>query len=301
MPPRSLEYALLARIGEHMCDCLVSVSKAHLQSILVLFDHMLHDPPGLWEEGSALGVDERWETLRSLSARAWLERYSASFHGTRVIGFELFKRQVRYLSQFYGRVLHPDTRCSLPVPTAHRMLRGSGGADAAGVSSSASSTEALSDTEELRAQRRGLVDLLANIRQRVCREPPPPEEQAQRVYAFSPTEVRRLVELACTTQEQLVLMLFLTTGLRLGGVARLRLNGPAPRTPTEVPDELTTTEKLNRVRTIHPTDCCRVLLARWYAHGRPGPTDSSYVFPCPVAGAYDKPVNPRYIWRSAGN
>ena len=92
-------------------------------------------------------------------------------------------------------------------------------------------------------------------------------------YAFCPDEVRRMVELACSTLEQLVVMLFLTTGLRLGGLARLQLHGKVIRSaPTEgailrtpvvesdVPPELTTVEKQNKHRRVRPTTACRVLL-----------------------------------------
>lgn len=138
-----------------------------------------------------------------------------------------------------------------------------------------------------------------------------------------------MVEMACTTQihgfpgiphqkatkkdttkreicvgEQLIVMLFLTTGLRIGGVARLQLSGPPPQRTADVPIELITTEKNNKARTIRPTACCRVLLARWYTHGRrtiPSNDGSSrYVFPSASNAldpkGRDHSVGTRHIW-----
>lgn len=99
-------------------------------------------------------------------------------------------------------------------------------------------------------------------------------------------------------------MLFLTTGLRIGGVARLQLSGPPPQRTADVPIELITTEKNNKARTIRPTACCRVLLARWYTHGRrtiPSNDGSSrYVFPSASNAldpkGRDHSVGTRHIW-----
>ena len=300
-------YHLLSRIGERMLDCLASVSKAHMQTILGLVDHLLHAPPGLWAPGCTLDVEERWAYLRGLTARAWLQRYADVFFAhdpQRRIGFDLFKRHIRYLSHLHGRVLNPTaTARTIPVPSAHRVTASARpGADdddddgsSVGFGSSGATTEA---DNAACAERHELLGLLGDMRQRFCRPPPSPVEQASRVFAFSPAEVRRMVELACTTQEQLMVVLLLTTGLRIGGLARLQLPGPAPRTAAEVPRELVTTEKNNTLRRILPSECCRVLLARWYSGGRRTTIhhpDSPYVFPCPQ-GRQNRPVSTRYVW-----
>lgn len=330
LPPRAGEYTLLTRIGEHMSHCLMSLSKQHLQSILVLFDHLLHDPPRLWNEAEGGTLEDHWRRLRELSPRDWLQRYAQGFQSepARRIGFDLFKRQVRYLSLFYSRVLHPDSRLTIPLPSHHRrVLRrweplvterhrdqqddvrpdgytssSSSAVGDYGATSFGSSGGGLSDAnEQALHERRELVTLLAEIRERCCHPPVEPMLAATRTFAFTPTEVRRMVEMACTTLEQLTLLLLLTTGLRIGGLARLQCppGTPTPRTAAEVPPELYTTEKNNRVRTIRPTWCCRCLLARWYTHGRrtaPGHTMSAYVFPCPQ-GLTDRAVTPHFIWR----
>lgn len=335
LAPRSVEYALLCRIGERMAGVLHSVSKSHLQSILVLFDHVLHDPPGLWPADCTERLEERWRFLAGLSPRQWLERYGATFREGRRIGFDLFKRQVRYLSQFHARVLHPDTRRYIPVPQCSGATVVVGGdSDAAGGTRrrgrqpadgwSSLSEDASSGSEEDGGQeRRDLLRLLSDLRRRLCKDAPDLHEQAERLYAFTPSEVRRMVELACvppvgrcpppttwnispcrpTTQEQLILMLLLTTGLRIGGVARLQLpGGRTPRAAADVPAELTTLEKHGRLRRIHPTECCRVLLARWYQQGRHaggdnGGATTTYVFPAGGSGSTTTGhVGARHVW-----
>lgn len=218
LPPGGPEYALLTRVGERMSGCLASVSKGHLQSILVLFDHLLHDPPRLWPVGCQDSLEERWRFLQGLSAREWLYRYGALFqrrrpdddqddHEDRRIGFDLFKRQVRYISQFHGQ-LHPnDHRRHIPVPTCHRITWHNGGGGMADHGSTAlswsssssfgsSGGETAEDDEAARVERRSLVNLLGDLRQRCCRPPTSALEEAERRFAFTPAEVRRLVEMA---------------------------------------------------------------------------------------------------------
>jgi hypothetical protein len=338
MPPRSVEYALLGRIGERLSGCLASVSKNHLQSILVLFDqgttaslvpgfdHVLHDPPSIWPaEG---GLEERWEFLHTLSPRDWLERYAATFvaadaNHPRRIGFDLFKRQVRYLSQFHSRVLHPDTKRCIPMPARHRAgtptgregvpvhTAAVGGRRGRGVLVVVQRLLLRFDRGGPVRPRRGRPRGAAGACQPAGRPSPALLSRAPASDDGGGAHVRllpaggttahghglhhpgaRAPRPAVPCREQLILVLFLTTGLRLaqpgaarrragaGGVARLRLLGSVPhssgraRAPcvppppaTEVPDELTTTEKHNRVRCIRPTSAVRP----WEGRTRPRP------------------------------
>ena len=309
------EYILLCRIGEAMAACLNSVSKAHMQAVLNLFDHLLHDPPGLWPPDSADDADVRWAFLRGMRPTDWLRRYGSIMSlAERRVGFDLFKRHVRYLSRFHGRVLHPDTRRYIPVPGA--MLR-RGRPPTFGYASSASfgSSSGVSEGEErVYAERREMLDLLAELRVTCCKDVGDPRgvdaapgaagDPAGRTFVFSPAEVRQIVDQACTTQEQLVVMLLLTTGMRIGGVARLRLpeNGGPIRCAADVPDELTTVEKNQRIRRVRPTACVRVLLARWYVRGRRAAPTNGYVFPSPLqvtpeGQPRETHVASRHIWR----
>ena len=102
--------------------------KLHLQCALGLFDHLLHDPPSLWQPPVATGnntteetVDDRWRFLCGLSPSAWLERYGlvlankktmmmASSSSPRKISFALFNRQVRCISLFHIPRPQKDTK-----------------------------------------------------------------------------------------------------------------------------------------------------------------------------------------------
>lgn len=338
----SPSYHLLARIGERMLDCLASVSKAHMQTILVLVDHLLHAPPGLWAPGSSDDVEQRWAFLQGISARAWLQRYADVFFAddpNRRIGFDLFKRHIRYLSHLHGRVLNPTAVArTIPVPSAHRVTTDAhretpstdetdeGSDSGMGFGSSGATTEA---DNAASTERQQLLGMLGDMRQRFCRPPPSPVEQANRVFAFTPTEVRpgrgsgcrdpvatdggtrlqhtgtgaRFPNTTAPQREQLMILLLLTTGLRIGGLARLQLSGPVPLTAADVPRELVTMEKSNNLRRILPSECCRVLLARWYNGGRRTTIhhpESPYVFPCPQ-GRLNRPVSTRYVWEVCRN
>lgn len=281
-----------------------------MQGVLNLFDHMLHDPPGLWPPDSVDGAADRWRYLASLTPLQWLRRYETVYAERGVpIGFDLFKRHIRYLSQFHGRVLHPDTRRYIPVPGS-ALRRSKTAAFLAGYPSSASfgSSSGMSeDDERVHTERRELLDLLAELRTRCCKEEDRGTGGAEKTFAFSPGEIRRLVDHACTSLEQLVLMVLLTTGMRIGGVARLQF--PAGTDPArirradDVPSELMTVEKNARCRRILATRCVRCLVARWCQRGRrPTPMENRYVFPSPLRTTEDgRPrethVSSRHIWR----
>lgn len=335
---RSAEYRLLLRVGEEMARCLGrDTGRRHMQSVLAFFDRLLFPDPSVGAAPLLVGDDADdgeggWAApLLPLGPEDWLRRYRAAFvdnggeqqqQRRRRIGFDLFKRHMRYLRLLHAEVLHPGS--SLTIPAASVLGRHTGTAsrprlclkrprpsewsdgdtDGDAVANGAPTTV----TDE-RSRRHELVEMLYALRQCACHPPPPPLAAVERVYAFSPAEVRRMVESASGTLEQLVLMLFLTTGLRIGGLSRLRAPGapPPPNGATSEADvarELITLEKNERVRRIRPTACCRTLLARWYRQGRPPsstpPTSHHhYVFPSPAPGnepAGSRPISTRHLF-----
>lgn len=80
---------------------------------------------------------------------------------------------------------------------------------------------------------------------------------------------------------------FLTTGLRIGGLVRLQWpqNSAPPSTScirgSDIPMELSTVEKNNRIRRVRLSDTCRILAARWFnpGGGRAHSARSCYLFP----------------------
>jgi len=132
-----------------------------------------------------------------------------------------------------------------------------------------------------RDDRKQLQQLVAQLRAELCTTPDGIEEST-RVYAFSPAEVRAIIEVAGTTKERLVVVLFFTTGMRIGGLARLRVPDEFRETrainASQMPEYLSTVEKNGKVRKVRITDACRVLVARWYSNGR-AKGSHRYLFP----------------------
>lgn len=79
--------------------------------------------------------------------------------------------------------------------------------------------------------------------------------------------------------------MFLTTGLRIGGLVRLqwpRADAPLSGKKIcgmDIPTELSTVEKNHRIRRVRLSETCRILAARWYNEGRPHVDSSTYLFP----------------------
>lgn len=164
-----------------------------------------------------------------------------------------------------------------------------------------------------RLGRQTLRAMVADLRQRLCsgeRAPPHTADDDGGRFAFTCDEVERILAAAHTTEERLVVFLLLTTGLRIGGLARLALALP-PRAvrAADLPASATAVEKNGAVRTVQLSAVCRVLLARWWRDGRRGPPPATsgggggeqqtvrrmtMVFPgrhCPDVG-----VSTRHLW-----
>ena len=80
-----------------------------------------------------------------------------------------------------------------------------------------------------------------------------------------------MISAAATVLERLILMLFMHTGMRIGGVSRLQF--PECPKPTgnglrfcgsDMPSKIITIEKGNKGRVVCIPDACRLLLAQWY-------------------------------------
>lgn len=316
------DHALLSRLVDEMTVHLRSLSRAHLQHIAAFLDVLVFGT-GVEGVGSVLSlnsgdtVEDRWRELQRLQARDWLRRLEVTHQhkkksdgGAGGITFDHFKRLVRYVSVLHGRVLHNTTTTgttTIPVPlAAGRVLCTQGLPELSTGASTSMALVTTSSGDEPHPhrgpgevdERRRLREELQRLRGLLCRERDEVAE-ANRLFAFDAAEVRAILDAAGTPLERLVVCLFLTTGLRIGGLARLRVP-PAPSTyrcGAEVPPELSTVEKGNRVRRVRLTDTCRILVARWYAHGRPtAPATSTPSFLFPSARDPTRSMSPRRLW-----
>lgn len=337
-----VDYRLLARLADECAAHLRSVSRGHLQRMCGLLDALLHhhsDPPFLLSSSSSLGdddVDGRWRWLATRQARHWMRRYGEVMlvrrrrrrhdgeegGGLGLISFDHFKRHMRLLAIIHGKVFQPDAKVTVPIPSSGGRIHCSEALwelSSCASSSSAASRKANDDDDDDN-ERHLLRDVLGSLRSSVVRLPSPPDAAAavedHRAYAFNPREVRAVVEAAATTEERLVILLFLTTGLRIGGLCRLRVAPPLlqlqrrPVAPRDVPTELSTVEKNGRVRRVRLCGTCRILVARWYEHGRHrGDNDgaavasSPYLFPGVPHHHHQqtqqqrwRPVSTRHVW-----
>ena len=287
-----VEYRLLARVGRAMGDHMRSVSRNGLYQVLLFFDPLLHGRtvlPPLWPP-AVDDLEARWNVLRALTAMDWLRRYRGLFpqlsgldgRPPRTVSFPLLRKELRWLSVFHHRVLHGGAREVVAIPTPRP--NGRIGTLAPGLLGNMSSDDDVdgtaSGTDDARClqSRQTLTEEICALRGAVVSHST--ADAAEVVKTFSPEEVRRIVLAAESTRERLVVMLLLTTGLRRGGVARLRgpPNGSTTMHARDVPTKLCTTEKNNVNREVRLSPMVRILVAHWYRHCR-GSVSGPYLFP----------------------
>lgn len=278
--PSDPHFRLLERVGVAMAECLQSVSKAHLQKVLqfaqaLLADRVVGDVPA----------------LADMSARDWLLRYREVFvRGAPHLAPDTFKNHMRTLCRLHAKVFQPGARVRVPVPFV-AMRPATTAAETAESSASSSSFTASSGEEEEedeRATRREVRALMLEIRHAVVRG----DDGEEKLFSFSPAEVRAIVAGAVSTVERLVVWLFLTTGLRIGGLARLRAGVGPFRTAADVPRVMATNEKNNRERRVVVGPAGRALVCRWYREDRRA-ADDAYLFPGAAPG---RPASTRWLW-----
>ena len=151
------------------------------------------------------------------------------------------------------------------------------------------------DEQALHQQRR-LLRRVREILHDRCRRLPPlacDNEEAEPFFAFTAAEVRAILEAAVSTLERLIVLLFLTTGVRIGGLTRLRTGGKKKFLHiTEVPATLRTLEKNGRMHTVFLTPACRTLVVDYH---RQVPSGSDYLFPSPRIPSH--PISTSFVWK----
>lgn len=303
------EYQLLERIGREFSEFLKSVSKAHLQRILLFFDMMIHREPCVVAQMEDADIDERWSLLRRLSAREWLQNYKTKRNALGKCGFALFNAEVRFLRIMHEKVLNSRGKSDAAIPkpsksgswismSAEYVKEEGNSSGSTSFGSSASSSECEAHAQ---AQRTAMRELLAQIQEEVCVKNET-TEAPDCVFALSPSEVRRTIGAADSRLERLVTVLFVTWGLRIGGLCRLQFssehNVGSIRMAEDVPSMMHTTEKNQKIRHIGPLNAvCRRLIADWCLYDRPK-VPSSYLFPSVKRTAC---VSTNHVWRLCRN
>lgn len=296
-PEARPRYHLLLRIGERLAtDVLRSVSKGHLQKLLLLVDRLLPN-------------DDVQHVVEEWTAVDWLERYLEVGTGRERISVGQLQRHLRTLHVMHHRIFRPQDAVVVPVTTTGivgRHLGYEGGSTASSSSLDFGSTGSSETDDAIRSEQQRARALVGTIRMQRCHGAAAAQDhhtpdQPERVFAFSAREIRAIL-LACTsTVERLVVLLLLTTGLRIGGLSRLRL----PKATTDeirgrdVPRTLPTTEKNGVSRTVVLTSAVRILVARWLREGGFGTSASAsatttYLFPSPCRP--NAPVSTHHLW-----
>ena len=301
------EREVLSRLVDEVTSGLHNVSRQHVYKIALFVDNVVFGR-GVPQRGRITGadvadlspssVDACVVRLRRLTARDWLHRYQG-LYAVGGVSFDQFKRHMRYLAILHGG---GGSATRIPLPSVGgRVFCADPLEDLSSAATSAS--QAAEGAEDGgRAHRVDLRRLVARVQQ-ACVRGTDGGEDPDRIYAFTPDEVRSIVGAAVSDEERLFVLLLLSTGLRLGGLCRLRLaeadrrtlgaSGAPPYRASQMPVSFPTTEKNGKCRVVRLPNICRVLLARWFSHSRPA-SDTAFVFPSRVkAGEH---VSLRYGW-----
>jgi hypothetical protein len=272
LPDHHLRYSTLVNLVLGIVPHLRAVSKACLQRTARMLDRVLC--AAHWDT-------DPWHTLTERTLEDWLHAYKLAHPSPASIGFPLFKREMRVLSIVYEHVLgHHGLNATLPIPR-------SASSNAYGITNtpfgSSSSSSERGDTQS--AERLRIRVTMGDMRRTLCRVSQDNATLSEVQTAFTPNEIDRILKAAASTTERLVVALLLSTGLRIGGVARIRLPFELPNGTIQhgrdTPTTLVTLEKGNRSRTVQLSHSVRILLAHWWQGERKSICSSTntYVFP----------------------
>ena len=258
--PDRVEYRLLSHIGRHLIPKMSSVSVSHCRQMLGFIYHLLFDKePLLRIEMLQQGTRECLAHLAKLSATDWMDRLESMFdQNSRKISLAYFRLQVRYVSMLYSN-LGPTRRARFPLPCRHRSTSHCSVDDY--ISSASSSMRSGDDAAY--QEREELQTRMQCLRQKMCTAWEADAESS--VTAFSSDQVKLLIAASISAIERVVVITFLITGLRIGGISRLSfgqiIDGPV--VPNRIPMKLFTTEKNGKKRTVYVNDALRILISRY--------------------------------------
>lgn len=292
--PTASRYRVLVKVGERLgSEALRSVSKSNMQKILLFVHRLL--PKN--HEGDH---QQMWSTMAQWRAPDWLELYAAVTRTDPRISLTHLQRHLRILYLLHHRIFRPEDLVLIPLSVSFGRTAlaqfdeddpsAYGGSHSASSFGSSGSSEA---DDCMRSEHQRVRAMVGTIRLERCHQQSLALEE--QVYAFTTQEIRAIL-LACTsTVERLMVLLLITTGVRIGGLCRLRL--PSERGGVEaasicgrdIPRTLTTTEKNAATRVVVLTSAVRILIARWLREGAMdgtrGPPPQPYLFPSTRRGS----------------
>lgn len=305
----SIQYKLLVQLLDAMTDKLQSVSKQRLQSVGTLLDDLLFRAAGdgFVQPKEGQDVKESMAELARVTGKQWLQRYGRVYQSRDPVSTDHFRRQIRYLNLLHHKVLNGHRMEKIvPIPfgrgrlsniaTSELEFRSSGSNTSEANSSGSSGTEGMLRHDEAS----NLRALVGSLRKQCCKQVDPLAED--RVYAFTLDEIDRILAAAQNSTERLVVLLFLSTGVRIGGLARLRWTGNKTIKaedlwePRKVPSELVTVEKNGKPRRVKLSTGAKVMVSRVYKERTALHIDAAcgYLFPGEGRSGH---ISTRKIWQ----
>ena len=232
--------------------------------------------------------------LRAQNAMSWLRRYNLVTRQASM-GFALFRRQLHILSIIFGKVVNPDCPSSegIPVPRVAGRVTAKDLDELSSAYTTLHSSGGESYTHNRQQTR--IREMVSLTRDRVCKDVQRCTQElcTETVTAFSAKEVYQILDSAHSLFEKLIVVLFLTTGLRIGGLSRLRL--PEVRNGTTIPDCAITVEKGRQPRKILLTVPLKSLIQAYREEH--GFVLSPFVFPSP-RHPESQPISKSRVWMS---
>lgn len=329
MAPNSIQYQILHRVVERLIPTLRSACRRSMQKRMLFINKLIFTEPSLLLSDQNCSLMHAWETLKTITAIQWVERIPLVYPGVRssthpwvgclgpteCVGIRFFRSNVFILRLLYAEVLGPRE--------PHDVIPTVGGATFLGVDfpdeSDHSDTDNIDDIfsqsnvdhgEKIRDQGTNTIkdpqnnthsirSALQLIQSRVCKRPLNGDQWDRRT-SFTPEELIEIVGRALTTQERLTILIMATTGLRIGGLCRLRTSHREKWAKDIPADALSTVEKGNVTRIIPVSGPVRMLLARWFREDCPS-SSSTFVFPgvqtpSTSSATKDNCVSTSYVW-----
>lgn len=298
--PNTCQYAVMSQIG-HDYSILGSEhtpSKAYLSRVLALLHRILSPMLANNTQKPAPSVIGQ---IRELTLHDWLRLYEEQFHTSSILP-TVFRRHMHILNVLYSQILNADTRRG-EEDKYSLLLR-------------------CPRKQDLEVDRRhhhqgSLRHQVLTLQRRICNTTKDNNSE-ERTWAFTPEEIHQIIRSTTEVLPRLVVMLLLTTGLRIGGLCRLRVSNstlleracidrvePGRPQGRDVPERLTTTEKNGQTRTVFLTATCRILVARWYRMERPNlQHGNDFLFPSLGRGGGvtdQNHISTNYMWKMVGN
>ena len=246
-------YQLHLKVCKQFIATLTSTSRSYILSSMTYIHKYLfgkHGSSPWWPVNMSVSYESVMKFLCAQRTVAWIQRFSDITNDSSM-GLQMMRRCFRILRILHRKIVHKSTEnlTCLPIPSDGGILAEDGTA-LCGYSSGEGSIPD-EKTEVTRA--------ITMVTQRVLKTSDLLHE-ANRIYAFTPEEVYKITRNAVTTKEKLVVLLFLTTGMRIGGVCRIRVQ---LLPDGSISEKAITTEKNGKPRHLRLSALVRLLAGEW--------------------------------------